>query len=175
MKTSKYLWVVQDKQCCLRRDFKSSGLQHKVRSHYLILCPICFLFWWVWTRKSNVESRIEASFQNRSSCFFHPIVWWESYRYKTVKEIKNHVKIEWDVGLFKRLVIWLPQPAEAESCEQRTESRILWPHIYSCCYPADENSNNKILIFPPFQTTLCWIMQPLFKYQTLKQKMAWYI
>ena len=62
------------------KAFKSSGLQHKVRSHYLILCPICFLFWWVWTRKSNVESRIEASFQNRSSCFFHPIVWWESYR-----------------------------------------------------------------------------------------------
>jgi hypothetical protein len=61
----------------------------------------------VWTQKSNIEVRIKMSFQYRLlKSYFHPTVWWESYR-ENGKRKGKRTKNEWKVRLCEYLSIRL--------------------------------------------------------------------
>ena len=60
----------------------------------------------VWTQKSNIEVRIKMSFQNRLESYFHPTVWWESFR-ENGKRKEKRIKNEWKVRLCEHLSIRL--------------------------------------------------------------------
>jgi hypothetical protein len=76
----------------------------------------------VWTQKSNVESWIEASFQNRLTSFF--LLMWIVQR-----EIKNCIKIEWKIGKYEYEAIQLTCATDSESFGNQSENCMVWLHL----------------------------------------------